>query len=143
MMRGVRRSVALLATGTFMATAASAQAPQAPAQLPPGAIVQPLGPDSGAELRGYLTTLAENPRSLEALTGAGREALRMGDAEAALTFYGRASEIAPADPRIKAGMASALVRMGQPQTALPLFADAVSLGTPEADVQTEPTTPNA
>ncbi|MGZ8349769.1 MAG: tetratricopeptide repeat protein, partial [Allosphingosinicella sp.] len=134
MMRGFRGSLALLATGTAFAGMAAAQAPQAPARVPPGAVVQPLGPDRSAELRGYLTTLADNPRSADALVGAGRAALEMGDAEAALTFFGRAWEYSPRDARARAGMASALVGLGQPQAALPMFAEAVALGAPEAQI---------
>src|SRR5688500_536988 len=83
MRRGVRRGLVLLATGTITGGVASVAA----AQLPSGPVVQSLAPDSGARLRGYLTTLGNNPQSLEALIGAGRAALEMGDANAALTFF--------------------------------------------------------
>jgi Flp pilus assembly protein TadD len=132
MMRGFRRGLALLATGSVVAGVAHAQGREA--NLPPGAIVQPLTRDDGAELRGYLTTLADNPRSVDALVGAGRAAMRMGDVEAALTFFGRASELSPRDARAKAGMASGLLQMGQPQAALTLFAEAVGLGAPEVEI---------
>jgi Flp pilus assembly protein TadD len=131
MMRGVRRSLLLLATGTIMAGAAAAGAQVPP---PPGAAMQPLAPDHGAELRGYLTALAANPQSLGALLGAGRAALEMGDANAALTFFGRADEISPRNARVKAGMASALVQVGQPQAALQLFAEAAALGAPDVEL---------
>ena len=68
------------------------------------------------------------------MLGAGRAALRMGDAAAALTFFGRADEVSPRDARVKAGMASTLIQLGQPQTALSLFAEAVALGAPEAEI---------
>ena len=132
-MRGVRRGLVLLATGAIVAGGASGAA----AQPRPGAVVQPLTPDNGAELRGYLTTLANNPQSLDALIGAGRAALRMGDAAAALTFFGRADEISPRNPRVKAGMASTLVNLGQPQAALSLFGEAVAAGAPEAEIQAD------
>ena len=128
MMRGFRRSLVLVATGVVMAGTTSGAAAQAPS----GAVVQPF--DSGARLRGYLTTLADNPQSLEALIGAGRAALEMGDANAALTFFGRADEVAPRHARVKAGMGSVLVHLGQPQAALSLFAEAVSLGAPEVEI---------
>ncbi|HWT12469.1 MAG TPA: tetratricopeptide repeat protein, partial [Allosphingosinicella sp.] len=121
----------LLATG---AAATPSAAQQQPAPLPRGAVVQPLGPDNGAELRRHLTTLADNPRSLDALIGAGRAANESGDAEAALSFFGRADELSPRNPRIKAGMASALVQMGRAQAALNLFAQAIALGAPEAEI---------
>ena len=131
-MRGIRRGLALLATGTVLAGTAAAQSPQA--QLPPGAVVQPLAQDDGAELRGYLTTLADNPRSVDALVGAGRAALGMGDWQAAVTFFGRANELARRDPRVRAGMGSALVHLGEPEVALGFFAEAVGLGAPEIEI---------
>ncbi|WP_165357215.1 SPOR domain-containing protein [Sphingosinicella sp. CPCC 101087] len=133
MMRGFRRGLMLLATSSFLTAAAAAQQ-QPPPNLPPGAVVQPLVRDDGAELRGHLTTLADNPRSVDAMVGAGRAAMRMGDVEAALTFFGRANELSPRDPRVKAGMASGLLHMGQPQAALSLFAEAVALGAPEVEI---------
>src|SRR5918994_199507 len=65
---GGRRGLVLLATGTITGCVASVAA----AQLPSGPVMQSLAPDSGARLRGYLTTLGNNPQSLEALIGAGR-----------------------------------------------------------------------
>ncbi|HEX8640041.1 MAG TPA: tetratricopeptide repeat protein [Allosphingosinicella sp.] len=127
----MRRGLVLLATGTIVASAASAQQP---ARLPPGPVVQPMGRDDGAELRRHLTTLADNPRSVDALIGAGRAALRSGDAEAALSFFGRADEISPGNARIKAGIGSAMVQLGRPQPALGMFQQAVSLGAPQAEI---------
>ncbi|HET9427691.1 MAG TPA: SPOR domain-containing protein [Allosphingosinicella sp.] len=131
-MRGVRHSL-LLAAGTIIATGAEAQSNR-PGVLPAGAVVQSLVPDGGAELRRHLTTLADDPRSLEALIGAGRAALQGGDTQAALTFFSRAGEVAPRDPRVKAGMASVLVRMERGQPALNLFAEAVALGAPAWEI---------
>lgn len=131
----MRRALMLLATGTVVtATAGAAQQPAQPARVPPGSVVQPRGPDNGAELRRHLTVLADNPRSLDALIGAGRAALQMGDAEAALSFFGRADELSPRNARVRAGMASALVQLGRAQTALQLFAEAVALGAPEVEI---------
>ena len=134
MMRGVRRGVMLLATGAIVGGGAGAASAQAPSRIPPGAIVQPLEDPQGAELRRHLQTLADNPQSVDALVGAGRASLRAGDVEAALSFFGRAGEVAPRDARVKAGMASAMVQMGEPSTALTLFAEAVALGAPEAEI---------
>ncbi len=129
--RGVRRFLPWLAAGTaiFIATPGATQT-----ALPPGAVVQPLGPDRGAELRQHLVTLASNPNSLSALIGAGRAALDTGDAQAALSFFGRAERIAPGDARVLAGMASAFARTEQARPALNLFAQAVSAGAPEAEI---------
>lgn len=137
-MRGLRRSLWLLAGGIIMAGPVHAQdadEPEGPARgLPPGAIVQPLDNGPGAELRRNLTTLAANPGSLEAMIGAGRAAARSGDGEAALGFFTRAGEISPSDPRVKAGLAAAQVLTLRPETALVTFAEAVRLGASEADL---------
>lgn len=132
-MRGVGRALRAFAAGTLLISAAGAGAQEA--LYPPGAVVQALPDrDTGAELRGYLTALGDNPRSASALVGAGRAALQMGDAQAALSFFGRADEVAPRDARVKAGMAAALARMGQGEAALGLFAEAVALGAPEVEI---------
>jgi Flp pilus assembly protein TadD len=138
-MRGVGRGIMLAATGIIMAAgparAQEMDAPlPAPTGLPPGAVVQPLDTGPGAELRRNLTALANNPRSLEALIGAGRAANAMGDGEAALGFFARADEISPGDARVKAGMGSALVQMERADQALTLFAQALALGAPEIEI---------
>jgi hypothetical protein len=138
-MRGVGRGIMLAATGIIMAAAPvraqEMDAPEpAPGQLPPGAVVQPLDTGPGAELRRNLTALANNPRSLDALIGAGRAAAGMGDGEAALGFFARADEISPNDARVKAGMGSALVQMERADQALTLFSQALALGAPEIEI---------
>lgn len=137
-MWGIRHGWMLLAVGTCMSAAAAAQEMDAPAgrpvNLPPGAVVQPLDTGPSAELRRNLVTLAENPRSVSALVGAGRAALEMGDPDAALTFFSRADEAEPRNPRAKAGMAAALVQLEQPQAGLTLFQEAMQLGAPEAEI---------
>jgi Flp pilus assembly protein TadD len=142
-MRGARRGILLAAAGIIMAAgAARAQEMDGPdpapepqhSRLPPGAVVQPLDTGPGAELRRNLTALAANPQSLDALIGAGRAADGMGDGEAALGFFARADEISPNDPRVKAGMASALVLMERPEQALLMFAEAAGLGAPEVEI---------
>lgn len=89
--------------------------------------------DAGAALSRHLRALAESPRNLSALTGAGKAALELGDAQAAATFYARAEEIAPRDGRIKAGMGSAFLAMEQAEAALKFFEDARALGAPEGE----------
>ncbi|HYN45950.1 MAG TPA: SPOR domain-containing protein [Allosphingosinicella sp.] len=129
--RGVRRFLMLLASATILAASANAQNR---ASLPPGAVVQPLDTGPGAELRRNLNTLAQNPRSVSALNGAGAAALTMGDAEAALNFFERASEAEPGNARAEAGIASALVQLERVREAMPLFARAIALGAPEAAI---------
>ena len=131
-MRGVRRGLALLATGTIIIAAAPAGAQAV--RYPAGAVVQPLGNDTAAELRRQLTILGQNPRSVDALISAGRAALALGDAQAALSFFARADEVSPRNARVKAGMASSMVHMEQAQSALRLYAEAVALGAPEIEI---------
>jgi hypothetical protein len=90
-----------------------------------------------AALSRHLTSLAANPRSLSPLMGAGRAALELGDAQAALTFFGRAEELAPQDGRIKMWIGSALVHLQQADGAQTFFAQAASLGVPEAEIACE------
>jgi len=134
-MRGVRRGMGVLAAG-FMLTAGWAAFAQAPdsSRLPPGAIVQPLDQEPGAEHRRNLTTLANNPRSVSALVGAGRSALALGDGQAALSFFARADELEPRNPRVKAGMASAMVLLERGSAALALFREAEGLGAPAVEI---------
>jgi tetratricopeptide (TPR) repeat protein len=102
--------------------------------LPPGAIVQPMGDGASSALNRNLTALAQNPRSVEALNGAGTAALDMGDANAAFNFFTRALDADPSSARAKAGMAQALIRQERASEALPLFTEAVRMGVPEAEI---------
>jgi Flp pilus assembly protein TadD len=126
MKQSIRLALVLLAIGG--AAGAEAQVVQSPPRSS-AAITE----DPGAALSRHLTTLANNPQSVAALTGAGRAALTLGDAEAALSFFARAEELAPTDGRVKAGMGSALVLMEQGATALQFFNEAARLGVPEAE----------
>lgn len=88
----------------------------------------------GDALSRNLRSLAENPKSLSALMGAGKAALELGDPQAAITFFGRAEEQAPRDGRIKMWIGASLVQLSQPQGALKFFAEAIAMGAPEAEV---------
>jgi tetratricopeptide (TPR) repeat protein len=81
-----------------------------------------------AALARNVRLIAINPRNYDALLGAGRAALRLGDAQAAIGFFGRAEEINAAHWAPKAGQGSALAHMGEAQAALGLFEQAQSLG---------------
>jgi Flp pilus assembly protein TadD len=87
-----------------------------------------------AALSRNLRSLAANPKSVTALMGAGKAALDLGDAQAALTFFARAEEQMPRDGRVKMWIASALVQLQQPHAALKFFRDAAELGVPAADL---------
>jgi tetratricopeptide (TPR) repeat protein len=72
--------------------------------------------------------LAANPRDVEALITAGELTLKMGDNTAAAGFFGRAEKIDPLNPRIKAGLASLMVRAERPGEALRFFQEAEARG---------------
>jgi Flp pilus assembly protein TadD len=81
-----------------------------------------------AALARNVRLIAINPRNYDAQLAAGRAALRLGDAQAAIGFFGRAEEINSAHWAPKAGQGSALAHMGEAQAALGLFEQARSLG---------------
>lgn len=87
-------------------------------------VVQPLPARNSQSLNAALARLGQNPRDVEALIDAGRAALDMGDADAAVGFFTRADQISPGNPRVKAGLAGALVRNENPFDAIPLFEEA-------------------
>ena len=122
--RGVRFGLALLGAGTML-TAAPAAAQTATT----GAFTERPGDALSRNLR----SLATNPKSATALMGAGRAALELGDAQAALTFFARAEEQLPGDGRIKMWIGTALAHLQQPHAALKFFRDAADLGVPVAD----------
>jgi Flp pilus assembly protein TadD len=84
--------------------------------------------DYAEALTAYIRVLASNPRNVRALVGAGKSAVKVGDAEAAVGFLARADELQPRSGPTKAGLAAALVMMDRPRDALPLFDEAERLG---------------
>lgn len=117
---GFRGACVAAAWGIF-ACAGTAQAQGAPGGAAP-------------DLRQQIAQLAANPTSVTELIETGRAALAVGDAQGALGFFTRASELAPRDARVRAGLASAHARTGRPETALVLFAEAEAGGAPDADL---------
>lgn len=89
-------------------------------------VVQSLGSEEVADLGAALRTLARRPRDLAALLEAGRASLAVDDLDAAMGFFGRASEVAPSDPGVKLGLASVWLRSGRPVEALRLYNELVS-----------------
>ena len=79
-------------------------------------------------LNAALARLGRNPRDMDALIEAGQAALTVGDVDAAVGFFRRAEQVSPGNPRVKAGLARALVRSGNPYDALPLFEEAERAG---------------
>jgi hypothetical protein len=91
-------------------------------------------PEAVNTLNGHLARLAENPRDVSALIGAGEAALALNDARAAVGFFARADEIGSGNGRIKAGLGHAMVEMQNPGEALRLFDQAKRLGVAEAGI---------
>lgn len=91
-------------------------------------VVQALPGADSQRLSAALARLARNPREVAALQDAADAAKALGDYDAAIGFYRRADEITPANPRVKAGLASALAMSGDPVSAIPLFAEAEKAG---------------
>jgi Flp pilus assembly protein TadD len=75
-----------------------------------------------------LRALATDPRNFQALIGAGKAALDLGDSQAAAGFYGRAEEVWPTSPMPQIGKGAALAQDGDPAAALTYFARAQQLG---------------
>jgi Flp pilus assembly protein TadD len=123
---GTRLGLAILGTGMLIAAAPAAAQTGNPAFDTPG-----------AALSRNLKSLAENPRSLSALMGAGKAALELGDPQGAINFFGRAEEQAPRDGRIKMYLGAALVHLQQASGAHKFFEEAVRLGVPQAEVARE------
>src|SRR5688572_29991908 len=59
-----------------------------------------------------MKVLSTSPDSFDALVGAGRASLALGDSQAAAGFFGRAEEAWPASPLPQAGMGAALAIEG-------------------------------
>ncbi len=111
-------AVALAQTGVGTPGAGNA-APGAP-----GSVIQQLPSNDSMNLNAALVRLGRNPRDPDALIDAGQAALAVGDVDAAVGFFRRAEQVTPGNARIKAGLARALVRSGNPYDALPLFDEA-------------------
>lgn len=101
------------------------------------AVVQPLPPPEASQLSEALRRLATDPRDIEALIAAGNASLKLDDIDAALGFFARADEVAPGNPRAKAGLAAAMVKEENPFDALRLFDEAERAGAPLAELTSE------
>jgi Flp pilus assembly protein TadD len=88
-------------------------------------------PAGAAELRDAIRRIAVRPSDSYALADAGYASLKLGDADAAYNFFARANALQPSDPRIKSGLASAMVHRENPFEALRLFDEAKRLGANE------------
>lgn len=91
-------------------------------------VVQTVPGDKGMRLNAALSRLGRNPQDAEALIEAGEASLGLGDVQAAIGFFQRASALAPGNARAKAGLAGAYVLSKDPFTAIPLFEEAARAG---------------
>ncbi len=107
------------------ATVALAAGPaSAQPQMVSREVVQPLPAETSGDLTQALTRLSRDPKDVAALIDAGVASLELGDIDAALGFFGRAQELSPGNPRIKAGFGAAYARQQRPVEALRLFEEA-------------------
>ena len=88
----------------------------------------PYNETAATALARYVRTLASDPKDFDALIGAGKSALELGDTQAAAGFFARADDINPQSPQPQAGMGAVSVAGGDPQGAIPYFARAIQLG---------------
>ncbi|CAN5481279.1 hypothetical protein BH10PSE12_BH10PSE12_06300 [soil metagenome] len=139
----MNRPVLLAIAATLMASAplgAQESAQQQSVQQPSVQGTAPQGqgfsqldirrPDAVNNLNGHLARLAENPRDVAALIGAGEAALALNDARAATGFFARADEIESGNGRIKAGLGRAMLEMQNPGEALRMFDQSTRMGYP-------------
>ena len=76
----------------------------------------------------HMKTLSTDQRNFQALIGAGKASLALGDTQAAAGFFGRAEEVWPSSPMPQVGKGAALAQEGEAAAALPYFARAQQLG---------------
>ncbi len=92
-------------------------------------VVQPLpGTTDADRLADTMRQLASNPLNVDALVRAGELSLGLGDLSGAAALFARAEKVDPRNGRMKAGMASILVRSERPGQALRYFAQAEAFG---------------
>ncbi len=89
---------------------------------------------AGDALARNVKVLADHPKDFDALIGAGKSALQLGETQAAAGFFGRAQEVKDDSPLPQVGMGAALVATGDPQGALAYFARAQQLGATAASL---------
>ena len=72
----------------------------------------PYNETPAAALARYVRALADDPKDFDALIGAGRSALMLGDTEAAAGFFARADDVDPTSPAPQEGMGAVQVANG-------------------------------
>jgi Flp pilus assembly protein TadD len=131
MVREIRLGAQASSLAAVVALACGASSGPVAAQALPSVsqpVVQPLPRRDGLDLNAALGRLARDPKDIDALVDAGNAALMMGDIEAATGFFKRADQVSPNNPRVKAGLAGAMVHNGDPFSAIALFEEAEKSG---------------
>ena len=118
--------------GGFLANAAAGA--QEPSSSTAREVVQPMPSEEVQRLNKALMALARQPQDVATLVEAGNAALQLNDLDAAIGFFGRASELEPDNPRAKMGMAATFMRSGRPIDALRLFREAEAAGASPREV---------
>jgi Flp pilus assembly protein TadD len=104
-----------------------------PVPLSAQEVVQPLPGTTDADRLGdVMRRVAQNPRNVDALVEAADLSIKLDDLSGAASLLARAEKVDARDPRIKAGMASILVRSERPGEALRYFTQAEAAGLPAA-----------
>ena len=111
-----RAGLAALLAASILASAAQAGAVSAAPESP------------GTALSRHIRVLASRPQDFNALIGAGKAALELGDVQSAAGFFGRAEESYPTNPAPKAGLGAAMAHMGDADGAIFYFDQAIRLG---------------
>ena len=134
-MRSNARLLGLFAgVAALLTSAAPAQYIGGDTPPPPAARLPGVSESSGEALARFVRVLAANPQSYEALLGAGKASLAIGDAEAAIGFYARAEEISPRSWVPRVGQGAALAQLMDPASAMRAFDEALRLGASQAAV---------
>ena len=92
----------------------------------------PYNETPAAALARYVRALADDPKDFDALIGAGRSALELGDTQAAAGFFARADAVNPNSALPEAGMGAVSVANGDAKSAMPYFSRAQQLGATQA-----------
>ena len=121
----------------LLLAACAAAFPAAAQEVVSREVVQPLPSEAVQRLNRSLVALAKAPRDLDALVEAGTAAMGVDDLEAAVGFFGRASQIDPNHPRVALGLGAVYLRSGRPAEAIPQFDRARAAGVPDREVLTD------
>lgn len=121
----------------LLLAACAAAMPAAAQDVVSREVVQPLPSEEVQRLNRSLVALAKSPRDLDVLVEAGTAAMGVDDLEAAVGFFGRASQIDPNHPRVALGLGAVYLRSGRPGEAIPQFDRARAAGVPEREVLTD------